>query len=188
MGIVLAVGVAAYFLIRIYLWFRNRKFIGKESVSWKRKISFFGVDLCIILAAILQPRFPSIGQMHFGKLDFVIQLLGLSIFIIGVFFSSWARLTLGRNWRPAIHYQSNQQQELVTYGPYAFSRHPIYAGMFLMGFGFETALLNWLFLGIIFSASFFYHQAVLEEKLLKKRFAQYEQYRAKTKMFLPKIF
>jgi len=56
--------------------------------------------------------------------------------VIGVGFAIWARAHLGRNWssRPA----TKEHHELVTTGPYAYVRHPIYTGIILMAFA--TAL------------------------------------------------
>ena len=55
------------------------------------------------------------------------------IFIAGVAFTVWARITLGRNWSPEVAFK--QDQELIESGPYAIVRHPIYTGLLVMALG-----------------------------------------------------
>lgn len=63
---------------------------------------------------------------------------GALLTAIGISFAIWARVNLGRNWssRPAM----KEQHELVTTGPYAYVRHPIYTGILLAALG--TAILS----------------------------------------------
>ncbi|HEX6807268.1 MAG TPA: isoprenylcysteine carboxylmethyltransferase family protein, partial [Gemmatimonadaceae bacterium] len=74
--------------------------------------------------------------------------LGAGLSAIGVAVAIWARLYIGRNWspRPAM----KEGHELVTSGPYAFVRHPIYSGIILAALG--TALTGTVFGAIVFVA------------------------------------
>jgi protein-S-isoprenylcysteine O-methyltransferase Ste14 len=79
-----------------------------------------------------------------------------------------------------------ENPELVTTGPYAFVRHPIYAGMLLSMLGStigESAL--WLVPLILFGA-YFIHSARREEKRMLEQFPeQYPAYMERTKILLP---
>lgn len=57
--------------------------------------------------------------------------LGAAITIAGLLFAVWARAYLGRNWSSSVTIK--QDHELITSGPYAAARHPIYTGI-LTGF------------------------------------------------------
>jgi protein-S-isoprenylcysteine O-methyltransferase Ste14 len=57
--------------------------------------------------------------------------LGAIIMIVGLLFAVWARQHLGSNWSRSVTIK--QGHELITTGPYAVVRHPIYTGI-LAGF------------------------------------------------------
>lgn len=57
--------------------------------------------------------------------------LGVGITLAGLLFAVWARLHLGSNWSRSVTLK--QGHELITSGPYAMVRHPIYTGL-LTGF------------------------------------------------------
>jgi protein-S-isoprenylcysteine O-methyltransferase Ste14 len=50
--------------------------------------------------------------------------------VAGLAFCIWARFTLGRNWSGVVTFKGGH--ELITRGPYALVRHPIYTGLLLM--------------------------------------------------------
>jgi len=56
---------------------------------------------------------------------------GALVTLAGVFFAVWAREHLGKNWSRSVTVK--QDHELITSGPYALVRHPIYTGI-LTGF------------------------------------------------------
>jgi protein-S-isoprenylcysteine O-methyltransferase Ste14 len=57
--------------------------------------------------------------------------LGAAVTIAGLLFAVWAREHLGSNWSRSVTIK--QDHELITTGPYAVVRHPIYTGI-LAGF------------------------------------------------------
>ena len=79
--------------------------------------------------------------------------------------------------------------ELVTSGPYAYVRHPIYLGILLAMLG--SALVGgqgWLILSIA-SAAYFLYSANAEERTMMRQFpTQYSLYRSQTKMLVPWLF
>ena len=54
------------------------------------------------------------------------QILGILLCAAGVTFAIWARKTLSTNWSAQVVIKENY--ELITTGPYAIVRHPIYTG------------------------------------------------------------
>ena len=57
--------------------------------------------------------------------------IGAAVTVAGLFFAIWARRYLGGNWSSSVTVK--QGHELITSGPYALVRHPIYTGI-LTGF------------------------------------------------------
>jgi protein-S-isoprenylcysteine O-methyltransferase Ste14 len=53
--------------------------------------------------------------------------LGLGLTLAGLLFAVWARVYLGKNWSRSVTVK--QDHELITGGPYALVRHPIYTGL-----------------------------------------------------------
>ena len=56
--------------------------------------------------------------------------IGAVLCIAGLIFCVWARFTLGRNWSGIVTLKGGHK--LITSGPYAFVRHPIYTGLLTM--------------------------------------------------------
>ena len=57
--------------------------------------------------------------------------IGAAVAVAGLLFAVWARRHLGTNWSRSVTIK--QGHELITSGPYALVRHPIYTGI-LTGF------------------------------------------------------
>ncbi|MBV9727756.1 MAG: isoprenylcysteine carboxylmethyltransferase family protein, partial [Gammaproteobacteria bacterium] len=51
----------------------------------------------------------------------------LVLVVLGLGFSIWARMHLGRNWSGTVTVKEGH--ELIRSGPYAYVRHPIYTGL-----------------------------------------------------------
>ncbi len=104
----------------------------------------------------------------------------------GMFF--WAARTMGANW--SIMARMRPGHELVTSGPFAYLRHPIYLAMllFLLGVaaatGHERAL--WLAVPVFVLGTLI--RTRREEALLRAQFgAAYADYSARVKRFIPGV-
>jgi protein-S-isoprenylcysteine O-methyltransferase Ste14 len=104
--------------------------------------------------------------------------------LLGFGFALWARMHLGRNW--GIPMSLRQGHELVTSGPYAYVRHPIYSGLMLAMIGSVLAVgLVWLAL-LVISFVYFLVSARTEEKMMVAQFPDaYPAYRQRTRMLIP---
>lgn len=114
-------------------------------------------------------------------------LAGLCLTITGLAFAAWARDVLGRYWSGRVIVQ--QQHQLITDGPYAYVRHPLYTGLLLAMTG--TVLIAGdvgSLLGFFFAIGFFTLKAQREERILETEFGSvYANYRAHTGGLLPRI-
>jgi protein-S-isoprenylcysteine O-methyltransferase Ste14 len=113
-----------------------------------------------------------------------LQWLGVGLVLLGFGFALWARMHLGRNW--GIPMSLRQGHELVTSGPYAYVRHPIYSGLMLAMIGSVLAVgLVWLAL-LVISFVYFLVSARTEEKMMVAQFPDaYPAYRQRTRMLIP---
>ncbi len=116
-----------------------------------------------------------------------IAIGGAAACAIGIGIAIWARIYLGRNWGTPMSLRV--EHELVTTGPYAFVRHPIYFGILLALAGTALAVGNWwgVLLALLFA--YFVYAARAEERLMAAHFpAEYSAYARRTKMLIPFVF
>jgi len=100
----------------------------------------------------------------------------------------WASRTMGRNW--SIVARTRGDHALVTTGPFAWIRHPIYTAMFLMmiamaiGLGHMARLLIAVPLYALGTAI----RVRIEERLLRTAFGSaYDEYANRVKRFIPGV-
>jgi protein-S-isoprenylcysteine O-methyltransferase Ste14 len=134
---------------------------------------------------------------HFRRLDILERPLlpgsewiawgGVVLVALGLGFSVWARLHLGRFWSGAVTLKA--EHALIRTGPYALTRHPIYTGLLLaltgtaMVRGTLAALAGFslLVLGIVLKIR-------QEERLLREHFgADYRAYQAEVPAVIPRL-
>ncbi len=107
--------------------------------------------------------------------------------LVGFGFAVWARIHIGRNW--GMPMSLRQDHELVTSGPYAYIRHPIYTGIMLAMIGSVLAVgVLWLLLFVLYFV-YFIISARTEERMMIAQFPDtYPAYRRRTKMLIPFVF
>jgi protein-S-isoprenylcysteine O-methyltransferase Ste14 len=144
--------------------------------------------LAVVAAVLVRAGHLDLGAEAFAATGHpLMRTMGVLLTAAGIGFAVWARLHLGRNWGMPMTMRA--EPELVTSGPYAFVRHPIYTGMLLalLGSGLVAGPL-WF---VIFAAAlvYFTYSAVNEERAMAERFpAAYPGYRARTRMLIPFLF
>jgi protein-S-isoprenylcysteine O-methyltransferase Ste14 len=88
----------------------------------------------------------------------------------------------------SIYPEPKASARLVTTGPYALVRHPMYGALVLMMAGiapWNAHPFNWLGLAVVVVAVV--SKAVREERFLRAHFPEYEGYRRRTWWFLPYV-
>jgi protein-S-isoprenylcysteine O-methyltransferase Ste14 len=114
--------------------------------------------------------------------------LGAAFTIAGLLFAVWAREHLGSNWSRSVTIK--QDHVLITTGPYALIRHPIYTGI-LTGF-LGTAIAISQVRGIVaFILVFlvFRSKLRLEEEWMRSQFGEtYSTYAHHTAALLPYLY
>ena len=114
------------------------------------------------------------------------MVLGLAIMLAGAVVNVAGRVSLGRNWADQV--TEYRDQSLVQRGAYALVRHPLYASITWMFVGAALVYRNAVLLGATLLA--FLPAMVLrarqEERLLERRFPEYDGYRHRVGMLFPR--
>ena len=82
----------------------------------------------------------------------------------------------------------SKKSELIVKGAYKFVRHPMYTSLILIALSFTVCRLSLLGIMLFLSlVSILYIKSSYEERLLLKKFNDYEPYRQKTGRFFVKL-
>jgi protein-S-isoprenylcysteine O-methyltransferase Ste14 len=115
-----------------------------------------------------------------------VLVAALMLLTIGLFLS--ASRTMGKNW--AIVARTRSDHQLVTTGPFARIRHPIYTALFAFMLAMALAFGHWrgLILGVPLYWLGTWIRIRQEERLLRAQFgADYDAYAARVKRFVPGV-
>jgi protein-S-isoprenylcysteine O-methyltransferase Ste14 len=117
----------------------------------------------------------------------VLAPIGAALCVAGISYAIWARMVIGRNWGMPMTLKADH--ELVTTGPYARVRHPIYAGILLAMVGSALVFSPWWLLILLLNGAQFFYAARKEEKLMLQTFPEsYGEYMRRTWMFIRFLF
>jgi len=135
----------AYFSFRVCQagerLFPDSRAIRREGVGAfaARVVLFFALLALLVLYALDSPwtralSIPLPGWLRWT--GFALGLLSLAIW-------TWTQVALGKEWSPQL--QLRDGRHLVTTGPYARVRHPLYTAMLGLSVAFALVTANWIF-------------------------------------------
>lgn len=109
---------------------------------------------------------------------YIFKLTGLVLVCLGLFIAIYTRLYMAGNWSPSI--LPNGNHELITKGPYAFLRHPLYFGVIIALAGNAVIFAGHWILILFVAFIFLLIKIREEEKYLKEKYGLlYQQYAKK---------
>lgn len=111
--------------------------------------------------------------------------IGLTLVVLGEAWRLWGVAAAGTTTRR----RSRNVQRLVTYGPFGWSRNPLYNGNFLiwMGFAIISGVLWFLPIAIVLFAIEYSLIVRFEEGVLESTFGEeYLEYKQRTPRWLPR--
>jgi protein-S-isoprenylcysteine O-methyltransferase Ste14 len=144
----------------------------------------------LVLAALLLwlPRIPLplLGE-RFLPLAAWPFWLGAVLTAVGLLFAVWARAHIGRNWSGTVTVKEGH--ELITTGPYALVRHPIYSGLLLAVAGSALARGEWRgVLAVLIALWALWRKLQLEERWMREQFGEaYQAYSRRVAALVPFI-
>jgi len=128
-------------------------------------------------------------RFNFSRMPVFLQVIGVLLLLCtlgGIFVT----IRENRYLSPLVRLQVERGHTLVSTGPYAYLRHPLYASAFLFYAGVPLLLGSWLgfacapiFIGLLIL------RAVLEERMLRHTLPGYDAYMKRvTRRFIPRIW
>ena len=170
----------AFWLMLVVYWVQAsfaRRSIGSRWMWWREialRLAFFALVLLALRLAIIGHALPE-GPAVLFNTSTLSGVIGLAICAPGI-----ALAILGRAWL------GHNGERLVTSGPYACVRHPIYGGMLLAMIGSAMAQSVLWILPLVVYGPTFMSSARREERRLSEQFPErYRAYMKRTRMLLP---
>lgn len=148
------------------------------------RVVVFGIAILLLSSRRIPLRWLYLQPWPEG---FWLFWLGAAVFVAGLLFAVWAREHLGTNWSRSVTIKEGH--ELITTGPYAVVRHPIYTGI-LVGFLGTAIALSEVRGFIAFMLIFFilWVKLSMEERWMRSEFGEtYAAYSRQTAALVPYI-
>ena len=147
-----------------------------------RVVAFLFLIVLLVLYAFNSPWIEALSIPLPGWLRWAGFALGLASLALW----TWTQASLGKEWSPQL--QLREEHHLVTTGPYARVRHPLYTAMLGVGTAFALVTANWVF--VLLAVAMFaglVARIPLEEQMMLEQFGEeYKAYTQRTGRFLPK--
>lgn len=187
---ILLFAMRVYFMLRVHRSggriLPNDKAIEREG---GRGYFIFRVVIFVALIAFLVMYFAGATWIDafLFPLPTWLRWTGFAIGVATVIFWTWAQATLDTQWSPQL--QLTEGHHLITTGPYARVRHPLYTGM--CGWFISLMLLtaNWIFIGAcaLTFAGLLWRIPKEEQMMLETFGVEYRDYMKRTGRFFPKF-
>jgi protein-S-isoprenylcysteine O-methyltransferase Ste14 len=146
--------------------------------AWVVAACLFLVSLCLPLTL---PGLSDTALLILAVAGVLLEAAGSAIVL-------WARAALGVRW--SLVPRAGRAVGLVTSGPFALVRHPVYLGVVVALAGIAVAFANWgaLLACLLLVVPALLWRAKVEEELLADVFGEeYGLYRQRTKMLIPYV-
>jgi protein-S-isoprenylcysteine O-methyltransferase Ste14 len=186
----------ALLAMRVYFMVRIRR-AGERLMPDKRAAQREGGRGVIILRGVLFFALLGFLVMYFLGVAWIqffsfllpawLRWAGFILGLISVAFWTWTQIHLDTQWSAQLQLKSDHH--LVTTGPYARVRHPLYLAM--MGWAASVSLLtaNWIFVAVsVLSIIGVVGRVPKEEQMMIEAFGnEYKDYMQRTGRFFPKF-
>jgi protein-S-isoprenylcysteine O-methyltransferase Ste14 len=170
----------------VYWWVASRDVkstVQRESLP-SRLSHIVPLAIAVLLYSSQRVRIPLLGERFLPLTEWSLWI-GAFLTAGGLLFTVWARLHLGGNWSGSITIKKGH--ELVTSGPYALVRHPIYTGLLLALLGSTLALGDWrAVLAFALAAGALWRKLRVEERWMRQQFGDaYQAYSQRVPALMP---
>ena len=173
---------AVFWLLAAFVQKRNarRQTVGSRLIQ-------VSIILLVLVPLFVEGRGAGLLYRHLYPNLLSVKYVGVLLLVLGLGFAVWARFVLGRNWSGIVTVK--EDHTLITRGPYAWVRHPIYSGMLLGLLGSAVTLGTILtFIEVPVVALAFWLKLRTEERFMLETFGeQYTAYRQHVKALIPRV-
>ena len=149
--------------------------------------TFFGLLIFVfVIMALYLDRLLGITDILPGQFNII---LSLPFFLLALFLIGWSVQNFLKVKGTPVPF--NPPPQLVTSGPYAYTRNPMLTGVFVLLFGFgiffESLFLLFVFTPLFILLNYWELKAIEEPELEKRLGQEYIKYRKMTPMFFPRF-
>lgn len=115
-----------------------------------------------------------------------LRWLGFFLGLTSLALMAWTQVELGTQWSAQL--QLREEHHLVTTGPYARVRHPMYTAMFGWGIALALVTAHWIFVVLaVLAIAGVIARVPREEQMMIEEFGEeYRAYMQRTGRFFPK--
>lgn len=177
-----------YFMLQVH---RARERLMPDRAAIKREgqglflfrfIGFFALLFILFSYALYLPWIAKLAVQFPAWL----RGLGFGVGIASLTFWAWVQAALGKHW--SAQFQLREGHQLVTSGPYARIRHPLYTAMLGISIAFALTSGNWILVAFVILAVLgIFLRVPREEQMLLDEFGeQYRAYMQRTGRFFPR--
>lgn len=183
--------ILGYFLLQVFWFFMDNRPV-KEKIKFHvllqgnvcSRIIIFGLAVFLFVKYI-NPDIMFSLQLGSKLLDSIFTIGGMVLYSLGLVLCVFARTAMLSVWTPAEDKSIKHKKELITSGPFKFTRNPIYLGLLMIYSGFFISMKSYLIIVVPFIAWFFYKKVLEEERTLEKDFgSDYLKYKSKVRKFI----
>jgi len=188
--------LAALFAMRFYFMIKVRRSGGRimpDESAIKREggrgFFIFRVVAFVALMAFLGMYIAGMAwiDVFMFMLPDWLRWIGFALGTLSVAFMTWTQVTLDTQWSAQL--QLRDDHHLITTGPYARMRHPLYTSMFGWGAALSLLTANWIFVAVsVLSIVGLIVRIPKEEQMMIETFGEeYKAYMQRTGRFFPKL-
>ena len=122
------------------------------------------------------------GRLHLSpSIPMSVRVIAMLAFALGLTFSVWA-MVVNKFFVKFVHIQTDRKHTVITNGPYAYVRHPGYAGSLQSFISLPVALGSlWALLPASLGLSLWVVHTYLEDRILHKELDGYNQYASRVR-------
>lgn len=122
-----------------------------------------------------------VARFHWSVVPLWVQLLGFTFVLCSMLLVGWVLLS-NPYASSAVRIQGERDQHVISTGPYAIVRHPMYLGVVLFTAGSGVALGSfWAGLILLPLVAVFIRRTLIEDKMLHSELGGYADYAAKVR-------
>jgi len=185
----------AYFTLAMVLyglWQGTRRQVGRVTGKMGNfmRSPWFYLITSLIYFGICYLCWIPLPPLIFSPLRPWMATLGALLYFPGMGFVLWGRLALGNHYFVSTGFgaQVFAGQRLVTGGPYAIVRHPMYTGLMLAALGSVLLYATWTTVLFAIFAPFITRRAQREEVVLSAEFGgEWREYCRRVPKFFPRL-